>query len=197
MLASDCLQLTIARYFLLLYFIVGYCKVSAFTTMYPALFRTICSRSPAVTLTRRQLTTNIIVVGKRNGGEQWISEGYSEYEKRLKPIMNLQTTFLKSDEELIRASQTSKGCIIALDERGKQHTSVEFTDLFYSSIEKGGSHVTFIIGGFAGLPDEIRNNYSLISLSKLTWTHTMARLLLVEQIYRATEIGKGSGYHKD
>ncbi len=165
--------------------------------MYPALFRAVCGKNSVVTLTRRQLTTNIIVVGKRNGGEQWISEGYAEYEKRLKPIMNLQTTFLKSDEELIRAAQSSKGCIIALDERGKQQTSVEFTDLFYSSVEKGGSHVSFIIGGFAGLPDEIRNNYPLISLSKLTWTHTMARLLLVEQIYRATEIRKGSGYHKD
>lgn len=147
--------------------------------------------------TSRSLTTNIIVVGKRNGGEEWISSGYAEYEKRLKPIMNIQTTFLKSDEELVRAADGCKGCIIALDERGKQHTSVEFTDLLYSSFEKGGSTVSFIIGGFAGLPSEIRNKYPLISLSKLTWTHTMARLLLVEQIYRATEIRKGSGYHKD
>lgn len=150
-----------------------------------------------VSVLLRYLTTNIIVVGKRNGGEEWISDGYAEYEKRLKPVMNIQTTFLKSDEELVKAAQASKGCIIALDERGKQHTSVEFTDLLYSSFEKGGSHVSFIIGGFAGLPDEIRNKYPLISLSKLTWTHTMARLLLAEQIYRATEIRKGSGYHKD
>lgn len=150
-----------------------------------------------ISVQQRHLTTNIIVVGKKNGGEEWISNGYAEYEKRLKPIMNIQTTFLKSDEELVKAAQASKGCIIALDERGKQHTSVEFTNLLYSSFEKGGSHVSFIVGGFAGLPDEIRNKYPLISLSKLTWTHTMARLLLAEQIYRATEIRKGSGYHKD
>lgn len=146
---------------------------------------------------RRALTTNIIVVGKRNGGEEWISSGYAEYEKRLKPIMTLQTTFLKSDEELIQAAKASKGYIIALDEKGKQHASIEFTELLYSSFEKGGATVSFIIGGFAGLPAEIRNNYPLISLSKMTWTHTMARLLLTEQIYRATEIRKGSGYHKD
>ena len=146
---------------------------------------------------RRWITTNIIVVGKRNGGEEWISKGYSEYEKRLLPTMNLQTTFLKSDDELIKAAQSAKGHIIALDEKGKQYTSVRFTDMLYSGFEKGGSTVTFIIGGFAGLPAEIRLKYPLISLSNLTWTHSMARLLLTEQIYRATEIRKGSSYHKE
>jgi 23S rRNA (pseudouridine1915-N3)-methyltransferase len=137
------------------------------------------------------------VVGKRNGGEDWISAGCTEYEKRLKPIMHISTTFLKTDDELIDAATAAKGHIIALDEKGKQFTSPEFTDMFYSSIEKGGATVTFIIGCFAGLPPEIRNKYPLVSLSKLTWTHAMARLLLMEQIYRATEIRKGSKYHKE
>lgn len=196
MLIPSSLQVNFASLLLLLYISSYFLEASTFAMIRPIVSRTTIHNTLG-SLTRRQLTTNIIVVGKKNGGEQWISEGYAEYEKRLKPIMNLQTIFLKSDEELIRATQASKGCIIALDERGKQHTSVEFTELFYSSVEKGGSHVSFIIGGFAGLPDEIRNHYQLISLSKLTWTHTMARLLLTEQIYRATEIRKGSGYHKD
>lgn len=153
--------------------------------------------SGSLTQTQRQLTTNLIVVGKRNGGEEWISSGYAEYEKRLKPIMTLHTTYLKSDDELIQATKSSKGFTIALDEKGKQLTSLEFTEMLYSSFEKGGATVNFIVGGFAGLPAEIRSNYPLISLSKLTWTHTMARLLLTEQIYRATEIRKGSGYHKE
>jgi 23S rRNA (pseudouridine1915-N3)-methyltransferase len=67
----------------------------------------------------------------------------------------------------------------------------------YKSFEDGGSHVSFIIGGFAGLPDGIRSAYPLLTLSKMTWTHQMARLLLLEQIYRASEIFKGSAYHKD
>ena len=58
-------------------------------------------------VTRRCLTTNIIVVGKKNGGEEWISDGYGEYEKRLRPLMNIQTTFLKTDEDLIRAAISS------------------------------------------------------------------------------------------
>ena len=106
-------------------------------------------------LTKRYLNVNIIVVGKRNGGESWISDGCAEYEKRLKPILNMQTTFLKSDEELVSAASASKGSIIALDEGGKQSTSIEFTNMFYSSLEKGGATVTFLIGGFAGLPPEI------------------------------------------
>ena len=57
---------------------------------------------------------------------------------------------------------------------------------------------SFFIGGADGLPAELKADRSrLLSLSKLTFTHQMARLLLVEQIYRATEIRKGSGYHKD
>jgi 23S rRNA (pseudouridine1915-N3)-methyltransferase len=147
--------------------------------------------------TQRHLTTNIVVVGKKNGGEEWISSGYGEYEKRLKPIMNLQTVFLKSDDELVRAAETAKGYVIALDEKGKHHTSQEFTEMLYKAFTDGGSTVTFIIGGFAGLPPEIRSKFPLISLSKMTWTHTMARLLLTEQIYRATEIRKGSSYHKE
>jgi 23S rRNA (pseudouridine1915-N3)-methyltransferase len=144
----------------------------------------------------RGLTTHVIVVGKKNGGEPWISDGCAEYEKRLKPVLNIQTTFLKSDEEQVKAADAFKGVIIALDENGKQYTSPQFTDLFYSSLEKGGANVAFLIGGFDGLPHELKSKYPLISLSKLTWTHSMARLLLMEQIYRATEIRKGSAYHK-
>lgn len=89
------------------------------------------------------------------------------------------------------------GLIIGLDERGRQLTSTEFSNLLFSGFEDNGAKVTFVIGAYSGLPDEVRDNYSLISLSKMTWPHQLARLLLTEQIYRATEIRKGSNYHKD
>ena len=63
-------------------------------------------------------------------------------------------------------------------------------------MERGGSRLSFIIGGAEGLPAEVRADATLVSLSRLTFTHQMARLVLAEQIYRATEIRKGSGYHK-
>jgi 23S rRNA (pseudouridine1915-N3)-methyltransferase len=143
------------------------------------------------------LTTNIFIVGKKNGGEDFINEGCMEYEKRLKPTMQITTHFLKSDGALIDAVANSKGTVIALDENGRQYTSREFSKEVYKGLEDGGAHLNFCIGGFDGLPDEIKKTARLISLSKMTWTHQMARLLLLEQIYRAVEIRKGTAYHKD
>ena len=88
------------------------------------------------------------------------------------------------------------GSVIALDPLGKTCTSEEFCELLFAAIERGGSRLSFIIGGAEGLPKEVRADAKLVSLSRLTFTHQMARLVLAEQIYRATEIRKGSGYHK-
>lgn len=147
--------------------------------------------------TRRSLTTSIHVVGKKNSVEAYINDGFSQYEKRLAPIMKINSVFHKSDEELVSALPSFKGVVIALDENGKTFTSREFSRYFYKALEEGGSQVTFVIGGFDGLPDQLKKSCQLMSLSKLTWTHQMARLLLIEQVYRATEIMKNSKYHKD
>ena len=111
--------------------------------------------------------------------------------------MKLSTTYLKTDKELVEKAKSLKGYVFALDENGRNYTSRDFSKVIYNGFEEGGSHVGFIIGGFSGLPLQIKNNFNLISLSKMTLTHQFARLLLLEQIYRATEIHKGSGYHKD
>jgi 23S rRNA (pseudouridine1915-N3)-methyltransferase len=154
-------------------------------------------KSRRSSLIARHLTTNILIVGKKNGAEPWIEAGIEEYEKRLTGSVKFKTTFLKSDAELIKSVQATKGAILALDEYGKQYPSIEFSKLFHEVVQEGGAQVTFVIGGFAGLPSEIRDNYKLISLSKMTWTHQMVRLLITEQVYRATEIYKGSNYHKE
>lgn len=150
-----------------------------------------------ITQMTRSLTTNIVVVGKKNSVEPWINEGVNEYEKRLRVSMTLNTIFLKTNDELIDHCKLARGSVIAMDENGKQFTSRNFSEYFYKGLEDGGATINFIIGGFDGLPDEILNAYPTISLSSMTWTHQMARLLLVEQIYRASEIRKGSAYHKD
>ena len=149
--------------------------------------------------TKRFLTANIYIVGKSNAGEQWIADGIGEYEKRLRPVMQVKTTFLKSNDELIKSAEKTKGIVFALDENGKQYTSIGFSKLVFDSLIEGGSHINFIIGGAEGLPSELKNVYknNLISLSKMTFTHTHARLVLYEQLYRASEIQKGSKYHKE
>jgi|LauGreDrversion2_3_1035106.scaffolds.fasta_scaffold142589_1 23S rRNA (pseudouridine1915-N3)-methyltransferase len=145
----------------------------------------------------RFLTTNILVVGKKNGAEPFVTAGCLEYEKRLQSTMTIQSTFFKTDDDLVAATKSLRGVAYALDEGGKELTSREFSKAVFKAFEEGGTHVTFIIGGFAGLPQEIKDKYPLVSLSRMTWTHQMARLLLLEQIYRAAEIHKGSSYHKD
>jgi 23S rRNA (pseudouridine1915-N3)-methyltransferase len=85
--------------------------------------------------------------------------------------------------------------LIALDPQGKTYSSELFSSLLFDEIEKGGSEVAFAIGAAEGLPKELKTQ-QLLSLSLLTFTHQMVRLILVEQIYRAFEIRKGSGYHK-
>ena len=99
-----------------------------------------------------------------------------------------------------RKARENEPCIV-LDERGYTYNSVEFSELLYEKMEEGGSRVSFFIGGAECLPPALKEASSkkqpLFSLGRLTYTHQMARLLLSEQIYRATEIRRGSGYHKD
>ena len=169
----------------------GFCRQSSASSMLNGKYHQVFFQ------TKLSLTTNIFIVGKRSGGETWIAEGCQEYEKRLSSGMVINTSFLKSNDELIKASKQLKGIVFALDEHGKSLTSPEFSSLLYGGYQDGGSVVSFIIGGYDGLPDEIKRRHNLLSLSKMTWTHQMARLLLLEQIYRASEIKKGSAYHKE
>lgn len=151
-------------------------------------------------LFHRRLTTTIITVGKPNGVEDFIIAGCKEYEKRLKPSVAVMTQYVKSNDQLIATLEktvSKRGVVIALDENGREYSSRGFSTLLHDSFEKGGSHVVFVIGGPEGLPPEVKTKFVLLSLSRLTWTYQMSRLLLLEQIYRAVEIKKNSSYHKD
>ena len=75
-------------------------------------------------------------------------------------------------------------------------TSEAFSESVYNWLEEGGSRVTFVIGGAEGLPEDLKRGRAKISLGMMTFTHQFARVMLIEQIYRASEIRKGSGYHK-
>jgi 23S rRNA (pseudouridine1915-N3)-methyltransferase len=95
--------------------------------------------------------------------------------------------------ELLLKSVQKSDFVIALEEKGKQFTSVEFA----SYITKTSRPIVFIIGGAYGLSDEVRNRADLIlSLGKITMPHALARVVLVEQIYRAYTIDKNHPYHK-
>jgi 23S rRNA (pseudouridine1915-N3)-methyltransferase len=123
------------------------------------------------------------------------------YETRLKPSgLEVETVWHKNDEDLIRnvnADQSKQHSVVLLDPKGKMCTSEEFCEQLYEWLDQGGSRLAFVIGGAEGLPEDLRqSSITKLSLSKLTFTHQFARTLLMEQIYRASEIRKGSGYHK-
>jgi 23S rRNA (pseudouridine1915-N3)-methyltransferase len=149
------------------------------------------------------MEVKIRIVGRKS--EKWIEEAYAIYEKRLKPAsIDVETEWHKTDDALLKgiSSDQQKGhAVVLLDPNGPSYTSERFTTDFYKWMEQGGSRLVFVIGGAEGLPEEAKTSRdgkapTLLSLSGLTFTHQFARLLLIEQVYRAAEIRKGSGYHK-
>ena len=135
----------------------------------------------------------ILSVGKTK--EKWLNDAFDEYKKRLSSSVSIESGWAKDDHQLIEWSQKEHN-FLSLDPAGRQFASEEFASFLTEQWEKGGSRLTLIIGGAEGLPEVIKKRGTLISLSPLTFTHQMTRLVLIEQIYRATEINRGSHYHK-
>lgn len=135
----------------------------------------------------------IFSVGKTK--ESWLNEAMAEYEKRLTGLIDINWVLVKKSELL---SSLLEGVpFVALTPEVKQFSSEEFSQQLYIWLERQGSRLTFLIGGAEGIaPDLLAKAFASLSFSKMTFTHQMIRLLLVEQIYRATEIKKGSQYHK-
>lgn len=102
----------------------------------------------------------------------------------------------KEGTELLR--HVGKGVyLVALDVGGRAFSSEELAECITRWEHQGISQVSFIIGGPLGLSPAVRERADLLlSLSRLTFTHDMARLLLLEQLYRAYTIKAGTGYHK-
>lgn len=136
---------------------------------------------------------HIISVGKTK--EQWLEQAIAEYVKRLSVWTSLDFTWCKDDAHLLSQIEKESGSIICLDPAAVPFTSEEFAQFLEKKIVAGGSRVSFVIGGPEGLPAALKR-YPLISLSPMTFTHQIARLILVEQIYRAYTLLKGIPYHK-
>jgi 23S rRNA (pseudouridine1915-N3)-methyltransferase len=131
--------------------------------------------------------------------ERYLQEGISYYLKLLTPVAHVSVVEIKEEKGKGAAAQTAEARKIMkqttgfylLDEKGRQFTSVEF-----ASFLKGQESMDFVIGGAFGVADEIRKNAKgSMALSKMTLTHEMARLLFLEQLYRAFTILKGKEYH--
>lgn len=141
----------------------------------------------------------------------WIETGFFEYTKRLPHEITITLVSIKPEKRSsgknteqilssecarIRAAIPSGCCVIALDEKGKQWTTINLADSLTKWMSEGGD-IAFIIGGADGLHRNIKQMaHEKLALSAMTLPHGFVRVLLAEQLYRAISIIKRHPYHR-
>lgn len=156
------------------------------------------------------IKVNVVAVGKVK--ERYFAEGISEYAKRLGKYCDFnvleiaEENYTKVDESKIKQIKEKegekilphlKGYVFALAIEGKKLSSESLARILKNISDKGEGVFTFVIGGSYGLADIIKKKSDmLLSFSDMTFPHTLFRLMLTEQIYRAFSINGGSAYHK-
>ncbi len=151
------------------------------------------------------LNITILAVGKIK--EKFWREAGDEYIKRLRPYAKLEIKELKPEPFSSSTKEKSKekegerilefldkqkeAMIFLLDETGEENDSFSFA----RKLDQQQGKIIFVIGGALGLTSEIKKRYKKISLSQMTFPHEMARVILLEQLYRASTILNNKDYH--
>ncbi|MCF8335269.1 MAG: 23S rRNA (pseudouridine(1915)-N(3))-methyltransferase RlmH [Bacteroidales bacterium] len=151
----------------------------------------------------------VLVVGKNK--KEYISEALGEYGKRInkyvpfdiKEISGIKGTGKYSEKEIrekegenILKTLPADASIVLLDEKGKQMNSRGFAQWLQKVLNSGIRNLVFIIGGAYGFADQVYEKADmLLSLSRMTFSHQIARVVFAEQLYRAFTIIKGEPYH--
>ncbi len=121
----------------------------------------------------------------------------NDYQKRLSWKLEFENYINKKSKIGIIEELSAKYHIIALSENGKEFSSKDFAKYLEKTSANFGGKIAFVIGAAEGFDkDDIKKANNVISLSKLTFPHNMARLMLVEQMYRAWTILENKPYHK-
>ncbi|MDY6030045.1 MAG: 23S rRNA (pseudouridine(1915)-N(3))-methyltransferase RlmH [Acidaminococcaceae bacterium] len=158
------------------------------------------------------MRVTIVCVGKIK--EKYLNEGIEEFSKRLTPFCKLNVISIGEERMPADPSPAEKSQVlqketqrlleiipegaytILLDVGGRQLSSTELAAEMEKLQVAGCSHIAFIIGGAFGYTDSLRARADFaLSFSKMTFTHQMIRLFLLEQIYRAFKISRGEKYH--
>ena len=135
----------------------------------------------------------------------------NNYEKKINHFINYQSIGLKnknqfsekkliqkSDSDLILKNINADDMVILIDENGKEYSTNEFSKFLSNRIMDRTKNLIFIIGGAYGFSNELKELFKMkISLSKLTFSHDMARLFFCEQLYRALTIVNNIPYHNE
>ena len=136
----------------------------------------------------------IIAVGKIK--KKWIQEGIDMYLKRLPglEVIEIKDNNQTKEENTIKEIIGKNEILVTLNENGQSFTSKQLATKLLNSHNQ---NIIFVIGGASGLAPSLNNLASWqLSLSPLTFPHEIARLLLIEQLYRAKTIAQGGPYHK-
>lgn len=144
---------------------------------------------------------------------EWVGKGLALYVSRLshyvtfaleevrelKGVSSLSQLQIKEREgNLLLSKLHPYDEVVLLDERGKEFRSMEFADMIRTRMCFGGKDLVFVIGGAYGFSDDVyRRADSMLSLSRMTFSHQMVRVIFVEQLYRAMTIIKGEPYHHE
>ena len=158
-------------------------------------------------------TVNIICLGRLK--ESYLRDACKEYEKRLKGYCTLKITelepillpgepsekqianALEKEADMIEKKLAANALTVAMCIEGSQMSSEQLAKQFETDAVSGTGSLSFIIGGSFGLSDEVKKRADLkLSMSKMTFPHQLARVMLLEQIYRAFQINSGGKYHK-
>ena len=155
------------------------------------------------------MNLSVLCVGRTR--EHFIRTGIEKYLRYLKPYAPVAVREVREervddlrDAPRIRLREAERigkalppgAIVVALDERGREFTSHEFASFLNASLEQGAKEMVFVIGGSMGLDESVTHQaHMVIALSRWTLTHEMARLVLMEQLYRAFTILRGKKYH--
>ena len=137
----------------------------------------------------------IIAIGKVK--RRWIQDGIDMYLKRLPglEVIEIKDKTRIKEEQLINEIIKKNETLVTLNEKGQSFSSKQIATKLLNSHNQ---NITFVIGGPSGLTTSLESSASWqLSLSPLTFPHELARLLLIEQIYRAKNISQAGPYHKD
>ena len=153
------------------------------------------------------MNIKLLYIGKNKNNN--IETLIENYEDKIKHFINFKiqclktknkssqkSSIIKFDSEIIFKNLKKGDIIILLDEKGKDFNSMEFSKFLEEHMIRGVKNLTFVIGGAYGFSKELREfAKNKISLSKMTFSHDMARLFFVEQLYRSLTIINNIPYH--
>ncbi|MEG1370995.1 MAG: 23S rRNA (pseudouridine(1915)-N(3))-methyltransferase RlmH [Mucinivorans sp.] len=137
------------------------------------------------------MKVELVVVGRT--ADKWLREGRDEYLARLTHYTSLA---MSEVEDLARVKIEPSDYVVLLDERGVQRTSEDMATWIEKIQNRSPRRLIFMIGGAFGFSAELYARADeMISLSKMTFSHQMVRVIFLEQLYRAHTILKGEKYH--